>query len=110
MNNFQVDQGTQEMSDVVEIIPNTSRHDASLVPDQGLRDSLSVSNRSPQQPNIENSINFELLGNSPGPAIDAESIQNEPVVLPPRPARTRRPPDRYGQWVMPHIATNVYYV
>ena len=110
LSNFQVDQGTQEMSDVVEIIPNTSRHDASPVPDQGLRDSLSVSNRSPQQPNIENSINFELLGNSPGPAIDAESIQNEPVVLPPRPARTRRPPDRYGQWVMPHIATNVYYV
>ena len=98
------------MSDIAEIIPNTSRHDASPVPDQGFRDSFSVFNRSHQQPNIENSIDFELLGNSPGPAIDAERIQNEPVVLSPRPARTRRPPDRYGQWVMPHIARNIYYV
>ena len=111
-NDAQVSDTIQEIPEEAVTLLDTSRLDASQIPDQGPGNSQIAGSQesSHQSLNAGNSIDFELLGNSLGPAVDVGNIPQVPVGLPQRPVRNRRPPDRYGQWVLPQYASRIYFV
>ena len=99
---FQINQENR-LPEIAETVTNTIRQDASLNPAQGTEDfsqsvRSTINNVSESQ---QSNVSIATSGNFTDQVIIPADTQEEPAVLPSRPVRNKRAPDRYGEWMFP---------